>query len=106
MFETYQLEKDRDYGDYGYGDFRMNLTADQVSRLRRDFPKAKFVLEIDPRYDQQIGKDSFAKYGYTPSEMLSNLQTYPKDIYHGNNITNFEKITIPKKGTTHQPVDQ
>lgn len=102
MFETYQLEKDRDYGDYGYGDFRMNLTADQVQRLRRDFPKAKFTLEIDARYDQTISKDSFAKYGYTPSEMLSNLQTYPKDIYHGNNMTNFEKITIPAKGTTVQ----
>lgn len=100
MYETYGLEVSR--GDYGQinGAFRMNLTKDQVKRLRRDFPAVTFELEINPTYEQRIGRDSFAKYGYSPGEMMNNLSVFPKDIYHGNTMTNFEKITIPKKGTS------
>lgn len=99
MYETYGLEINR--GDYGpiNGAFRMNLTKEQVAKLRRNYPKVKFDLEIEKTYEQRVGKDSFARTGYTPIEMLANLNTFPKDIYHGNTMTNFEKITIPAKGT-------
>jgi signal peptidase I len=101
MYQTYGLEKDRDYGVYGGSpDFKMNLTASELKKLKRDFPKVKFILELEERFEKRIGKDSFAKYGYSYGEMINNLNTFPKDIYHGNTMTNFEKITIPKKGTT------
>lgn len=100
MYETYGLERERDYGNYNDPVYRMNLTLSQVKRLREDFPKVKFELEIDSTREMIIGKDSFAKYGYTDVEKIANLSTFPKDVNHGNNMTNFERITIPKKGTT------
>ena len=70
--------------------------------MKKDFPKAKFELEIQQNYQDIVAKDSFEKYGFTDEAKISNLQTFPKDINHGNNVTNFEKITIPAKGTTIQ----
>lgn len=98
MYETYGLESGRDYGNFP--EFKMQLTHEQLKRLRHDFPKVTFELELYPTYEQEIGKDSFAKYGYSDLEKIKNLNTFPKDINHGNNITNFERITIPKKGTS------
>lgn len=100
MYETYGLEISR--GDYGEmaGTYRMNLTREQVKKLRHDFPNVTFELEIEPTYEQRVGKDSLMKHGYPANEMIANLGVYPKDIYHGNTMTNFEKITIPAKGTT------
>ena len=101
MLEKYGLEKERD--DYGYigqdlKTLRMILTRGELSNLKKDFPLAKFTLDITPHFSDVIGKDSFAKYGYSYQAQISNLMTFPKDIHHGNNVTNFEKITIPKKG--------
>lgn len=98
MYQTYGLEVDRDYGG---NPFRMNLTQAEVTKLRRDFPKVKFELDIDSTYTMRTGIKPRDK-NYPAVEMINNLSTFPKDIYHGNNITNFEKITIPKKGTTVQ----
>lgn len=100
MFETYGLEKERqDYYQEG-SVIKMNLTRYQVKKLRHDFPMAKFELEIDSTYEQLVGKDSFDRSGYSYIAMIDNLNYFPRDIYHGNNTTNFEKITVPRKGTT------
>jgi signal peptidase I len=80
----------------------MNLTAEELKRLKKDFPKAKFELEVQQNYQDVVSKDSFERYGFTDEAKISNLQTFPKDVNHGNNVTNFEKITIPAKGTTIQ----
>ena len=104
LFQQYGLEKERE--DYYYGNepnsFVMNLTAEELKRLKKDFPKAKFELEVQQNYQDVVSKDSFERYGFTDEAKISNLQTFPKDVNHGNNVTNFEKITIPAKGTTIQ----
>jgi signal peptidase I len=102
LFKQYGLEKERE--DYYYANepnsFIMNLTANELKKLKKDFPNATFELELIPSYKSQVSADSFAKYGYSYNAQIQNLQTFPKDVKHGNNITNFEKITIPAKGTT------
>jgi signal peptidase I len=79
--------------------YLMNLTATELKKLKKDFPKTSFELQIYPRYEDLVPKDSFEKYGYSYDAQIQNLQTFPKDVNHGNNITNFEEITIPVKGT-------
>ncbi|MES2589552.1 MAG: S26 family signal peptidase [Bacteroidota bacterium] len=101
MLERYGLEKERD--DYAYigadlKTLRMILTRGELAKLKKDFPQATFTLDLIPHYKDVVGKDSFAKYGYSYAAQIENLKTFPKDIYHGNNVTNFEKITIPKRG--------
>ena len=102
LLKQYGLEKERE--DYYMGtepnSFIMNLTASELSKLKRDFPNATFELQIIPRYEAIVPKDSFAKYGYSYEAKIQNLQTFPKDVNHGNNVTNFEQITIPVKGST------
>jgi signal peptidase I len=102
MYEKYGLEKSRNDYMYISNDMKtlqMNLTRAELKKLETDFPEAKFTLYILPRYEE-LYKDSFAKYGYSYGAQIENLGTFPKDINHGNNITNFEKFTIPKKGVT------
>ncbi len=100
MYQTYGLEKDRDFGFYGGGsEFKMNLTASELGKLKRDFPKVKFILENDTTYESKTGISPSDK-NFPATQKLENLTFFPKDIYHGNTSTNFEKITIPKKGTT------
>lgn len=101
MYETYQLEKERDYSVIG-GEFRMNLTKSQLNRLKNDFPKVEFILEIDTLYKDKIGKERFEKEGFTSFEKIRNLDCFPKDVNYGNNTTNFGKIKIPAKGATVQ----
>lgn len=103
MLEKYGLEKERqDYERLGTDmkTLKMNLTKGELKNLQKDFPDAKFTLDIIPHYSEIVGKDSFAKYGYSYQAQINNLMTFPKDINHGNNVTNFEKFTIPKKGVT------
>jgi signal peptidase I len=103
MLEKYGLEKERDDYEYISNDMKtlqMNLTKSELTNLKNDFPEAKFVLYIEPHYSEIVGKDSFAKYGYSYQAKINNLSTFPKDINHGNNITNFEKFRVPKRGAT------
>jgi signal peptidase I len=101
LLQQYGLEKER--SDYEPMDeansYLMNLTATELKKLKKDFPKTSFELQIYPRYEDLVPKDSFEKYGYSYDAQIQNLQTFPKDVNHGNNITNFEEITIPVKGT-------
>ena len=102
LFEQYGLEKEReDYYPTGneINSYVMNLTQSELVKLKKDFPQASFELLVEPSY-KDVYKDSFAKYGYSNQAKISNLNVFPKDVNHGNNITNFEKITIPAKGST------
>ena len=103
MLTKYGLEKERD--DYSYVDntmknLKMNLTHSELKKLKKDFPEAKFSLDITPHFKDLVGKDSFNTYGFSNQAKMQNLYTFPKDVLHDNNVTNFEKITIPKKGAT------
>lgn len=97
MYEKYGLEVSRRdyYDDVQDGIFRMNLTANQLKSLKKDFTTAEFELDITPLSQKGFGN-------YNVVTQFANLNNYPRDIYHANNITNFEKITIPKKGATIQ----
>lgn len=79
------------YTDPNDGIFRMILTPSEKAKLKTNFPNARFVLEVEKAKKGANGQ-------YDVFTQLSNLEYYPKDINHGNNATNFEKIRIPKRG--------
>lgn len=95
MFEKYGLEAHRNdyYVDPTDGEFKMNLTPGQLAMLKRNFVNASFTLDVETPKRNLDGT-------FTVGTMLENLNYFPKDIKHGNNTTNFEKITVPKKGST------
>lgn len=79
------------WGNDPDGIYRLNLTRAELNKLKSIEPQAKFTLDVT-----KPEKDSTGKYSFT--DALENLRYFPKDINHGNNATNFEKIRIPKKG--------
>lgn len=95
MFEKYGLEKTRDdyYYDLKTGEFKMNLTREQLKKLKKDFPTVSFTLEVESPQRKLDGS-------FTNLTKWESVSHFPKDLIHPNNMTNFEKITIPKKGTT------
>lgn len=101
MFERYGLEKEREdyYTDPMDGFFKMNLTKAQLEKMKEDFPQAEFKVELKLPY-QQTHPKQFAAKGFSSSAMIENLSTFPKDIHHGNTITEFARFTVPKKGTS------
>jgi signal peptidase I len=95
MLDKYGLEVQRDdyYTDPRDGKFKMNLTYEQLSKLKKDFVNATFEVDVETPKRNEKGE-------FTVNTMVENLNYFPKDIRHGNNTTNFEKITIPKKAAT------
>lgn len=101
MDEKYDLEIHRggtQNGDYyvlsGGKSYIMNLTQDQLNKMKNDFPEASFKLILTERY---VPNDSIKA---TPSEMIKNLNYYPKDLYVNNTITDFNRFQVPEKGQT------
>lgn len=94
MDEKYGMELERqDYYSSGEGSFIMNLTKNQLKQMKRSNPDGEFDLVIQDQYSDSDRKP-------TTSEIISNLNTYPKDFYVNNTMTNFTKFQIPKKGQT------
>jgi signal peptidase I len=96
MIDRYGLEYSRqDYypTEDGKG-YIMNLTAKQKNQLKRDFPDAKFELNLYPQYAD--------KKGYKPSssDRLNNLSYFPKDLNINNTVSDFTKFQLPRKGQT------
>lgn len=73
------------------GIFKMVLTKKELRDLKKIHPDVKFVVETSKPVKDKNGN-------YSVLDQMENLSYFPKDIHHGNNATNFEKITIPKKG--------
>jgi signal peptidase I len=97
MKERYNLEQQR--GDYyqpidkpGY--YSVNASYSEIKKMRKDFPEAKFEINVEPQYSDTTN----AKPTYY--EMLENLNKFPKDFYVNNTTTDYYKFTIPKKGVT------
>lgn len=95
MRERFGLEKSR--GDYYQSGtvYKMNLTAEELKKLKTAFPKAKFELEIEAQYN-----DTSKTYVPTALDRLNNLSMFPKDLNINNTTTDFSKIQIPSKGQT------
>ena len=94
MDEKYGMELERqDYYSSGEGSFIMNLTKNQLKQMKRSNPDGQFDLLIQDQYSDSDRKPS-------TSEIIANLNTYPKDFYVNNTMTNFTKFQIPKKGQT------
>ena len=96
MMEKYGLEASRSdyYTQDGGITYTMNLTKKQLQNIKRNNPEAKFSLNIYPQYSDNL------KYNPTPSDLLNNLNQFPKDLNVNNTITDFTKFQIPRKGQT------
>lgn len=100
MLEQYGLEKERDYQKLDEANkYIMNLTHSELNKLKKTFVGATFDLVLNENY--QLSKDdSLKKLANSVSRKIENLRTFPKDFNIENNITNYNEIIIPKKGTT------
>lgn len=70
----------------------MNLTQEQLARLKARYPSTKIELVLEPQYSDDPE--------YTPNsiELYQNLLKFPKDPYVNNTITDFTRFQIPFKG--------
>tara|TARA_B100000508_G_scaffold141026_1_gene145344 strand:+ start:126188 stop:128038 length:1851 start_codon:yes stop_codon:yes gene_type:complete len=84
----YDMEPGRDY--YPSRNV-MNLTEDQLSMLRKDYPNATFTL-VNPAQQDVDEMNMMQK--------ASNLSYYPKSFEYNNTVSNFSKFWVPKKGET------
>lgn len=82
------------------GDYVMNangievvyLTGSKLAELKRLSPKTSFDLYLTPQYaDDKAHKP-------TNSELIRNLDNFPKDFYVNNTVSDFTKFRIPAKG--------
>lgn len=94
MREKYNLEYDR--GDYnnqsGNSENSVNVSRSELKKLKKDYPDAKFTRARMPQYsDNRL-------YKPTADQLIENLESFPKDLYINNTITDFERFQIPKKG--------
>lgn len=69
------------------------LTDSKLAELKRMSPKSSFDLYLAPQYsDDKSHKPTY-------SELIKNLDNFPKDLYINNTVSDFAKFRIPKKGT-------
>lgn len=104
MLDSYGLI-DGENGDYSFmddGSMIMNLTKEELKRLKAANANVCFQLVIDSSYAMRVGEKAIQQNGYPASEQIQNLNIFPRDIHHGNTMTNFEKVKIPAKGATVQ----
>jgi len=95
MIDEFGLEESR--GDYNLnedGSYNMHLTSNQFFALKKRHKDAIFAKILKPQYSDKKG------YKPTTSELIENLNTFPKDLYVNNTITDFTKFQIPRKGQT------
>lgn len=68
------------------------LTDQELNQLSKNWTKTVFTPWILDQYsDNQFYKPRY-------SELIGNLQNFPKDFYVNNTITDYTKIQIPYKG--------
>ena len=84
---------DGDYVTYQNGAVQIvYLTDSRLAEIKKLAPETKFELSLNPQYSDD------KTYKPTNSELIRNLDNYPKDFYVNNTTTDFTKIRIPKKG--------
>ncbi len=97
LLERYltSLGLSQDEGDYvtsSNGIEVVYLTSSRLSELQKMSPKTIFILSLAPQYSDIKG------YKPTNSELIRNLDNFPKDFYINNTVSDFTKFRIPKKG--------
>nr|WP_294859929.1 S26 family signal peptidase [uncultured Fluviicola sp.] len=83
-------------GDYIIGSNGVEvvyLTDSKLEALKRVTPKTIFTLSLRPQYSDN------KSHKPTNSELIANLDNFPKDFYVNNTVSDFTKFRIPKKGT-------
>lgn len=90
-----ELER-KDYVRYdlanGKYNYQIHATQSQLAKIIKKYPKAKIQLYLEPK------ASSAANYVFSYSDLVRNLQMYPKDLYIENTRTDFTRFQIPKKG--------
>ncbi|MDR0801980.1 S26 family signal peptidase [Fluviicola sp.] len=84
----------QDDGDYTIGQNGVEtvfLTVSKRKELEKMSPKTIFTLVEYPQYSDIPGIKP------TNSELIHNLDNFPKDFYVNNTMTDFTKFRIPKK---------
>ncbi len=95
MKEKYGLEVDRqDYEKINDNDYQINVTPSQLAKIKRDYPQSKFEKYLMPQYSDT---SSSLPNG---AQMIQNLESFPKDPFINNTVTDFTKFQIPFKGQT------
>jgi len=74
--------------------YLLNLTASEKKAIQKAFPMAKFEVYIE--------EEPYIKTNRKPSngDLIKNLRVYPKDFYVNNTMTDFQRFTVPEKGTS------
>ena len=99
MFDTYGLENAPNMSRMDYNDtedpkmYILTLTANEKKRIEKDF-NITLKIRNQTRYKDSLG------YIETAQDLINNSKIFPKDFYINNTTTNFQKFTVPKKGTT------
>lgn len=71
-------------------------TRGEIAKILKSFPNAKAKVHFEPSYTLS----NSAKPSY--SQMINNLDKFPKDFYINNTTTEYTKFRLPKKGATVQ----
>lgn len=85
----------QDEGDYIVGSKGVEvvyLTNSRYLKLKKMAPKTILELSLRPQYSDN------KSYKPTNSELIGNLDNFPKDFYINNTVSDFTKFRIPKKG--------
>jgi len=69
----------------------MNLTLDQLNKLKAKHKKATFKIKLSPQYSDSMASPS-------PSQRFENLLYFPKDPDINNTVSDFTKFQVPYKG--------
>lgn len=88
----------RENGDLNYDQrtgalIGVYLTKKLYNKLSKQYPNT-LQLELRPQYSDTPGHKP------TGFELFDNLHVFPKDPNINNTVTDFQKFTVPKKGTT------
>ena len=69
----------------------MNLTLDQLNKLKAKHKKATFKIKLSPQYSDSMATPR-------PSQRFENLLYFPKDPDINNTVSDFTKFQVPYKG--------
>ncbi len=97
MKEKFGLEEERN--DYypsrnNPEAYTVFATRSELAKILKYFPEAKSKVHLEPK--------SLAPASGIPtySQMINNLDKFPKDFYINNTTTEYTKFRLPKKGTS------
>ena len=82
-----------DFDDRDPNYYILTLTASEKAKFEKTFGR-KLELVTEDRYATN------PDYEPSASELIKNLECFPKDFDVNNTTTNFQKFTVPKKGAT------